>query len=162
MSAKPTAGEWQVDESRNGFNIRPKGTGYLIAFIDHEWMSSKYQPAAANAALIAEAGTVLHETGLTPRQLAEQRAALQALLAKPAHAHIDGAHLDGKVEGCMLCNAMTERDSLKEQRAELVAALEAVEEHHVEQNFMKQRDEARSKTLRIVRAALAKVRGGAA
>jgi hypothetical protein len=66
------------------------------------------------------------------------------------------------VEGCMLCNAMTERDSLKEQRAELVAALEAVEEHHVEQNFMKQRDEARSKTLRIVRAALAKVRGGAA
>ena len=31
---------------------------------------------AANARLIAEAGTVLHETGLTPRQLAEQRAAL--------------------------------------------------------------------------------------
>ena len=30
----------------------------------------------ANAELIAEAGTVLHETGLTPRQLAEQRAAL--------------------------------------------------------------------------------------
>lgn len=30
----------------------------------------------ANARLIAEAGTVLHETGLTPRQLAEQRAEL--------------------------------------------------------------------------------------
>jgi hypothetical protein len=30
--------------------------------------------SAANADLIAEAGTVLHETGLTPRQLAEQRA----------------------------------------------------------------------------------------
>ena len=30
----------------------------------------------ANASLIAEAGTVLHETGLTPRQLAEERAEL--------------------------------------------------------------------------------------
>lgn len=30
----------------------------------------------ANASLIAEAGTVLHETGLTPRQLAEERARL--------------------------------------------------------------------------------------
>jgi hypothetical protein len=29
-----------------------------------------------NARLIAEAGTVYHETGLTPRQLAEQRAEL--------------------------------------------------------------------------------------
>ena len=36
---------------------------------------------AANARLIAEAGTVLHETGLTPRQLAEQRAALLEALA---------------------------------------------------------------------------------
>ena len=41
--------------------------------------------AEANAALIAEAGTVANETGLTPRQLANQRAellaAIQALLA---------------------------------------------------------------------------------
>ena len=40
----------------------------------------------ANARLIAEAGTVAHETGLTPRQLAEQRAelleALQDLVAQ--------------------------------------------------------------------------------
>lgn len=33
-----------------------------------------------NAALIAEAGTVHHETGLTPRQLVEQRNALSAAL----------------------------------------------------------------------------------
>jgi hypothetical protein len=33
-------------------------------------------PAEANANLIAEAFTVAHETGLTPRQLAEQRAEL--------------------------------------------------------------------------------------
>jgi hypothetical protein len=35
---------------------------------------------AANARLIAEAGTVTTETGLTPRQLAEQRAELLAAL----------------------------------------------------------------------------------
>lgn len=34
--------------------------------------------AEADARLIAEAGTVAHETGLTPRQLAEQRAELLA------------------------------------------------------------------------------------
>jgi hypothetical protein len=36
----------------------------------------------ANAQLIAEAGTVLHETGYTPRELAEQRAELLAALKK--------------------------------------------------------------------------------
>ena len=41
---------------------------------------------AANARLIAEAGTVLHETGLTPRQLAEQRAALLEALKKCEYA----------------------------------------------------------------------------
>lgn len=34
----------------------------------------------ANARLIAEAGTVYHETGLTPRQLAEQRAELLSVV----------------------------------------------------------------------------------
>jgi len=36
----------------------------------------------ANAALIAEAGNVFHETGLTPRQLVEQRDALAEALEK--------------------------------------------------------------------------------
>lgn len=38
--------------------------------------------AAGDAALIAEAFNVAHETGLTPRQLAEQRERLLAALAK--------------------------------------------------------------------------------
>lgn len=38
----------------------------------------------ANAQLIAEAGTVLHETGYTPRELADQRAELLAALDKCA------------------------------------------------------------------------------
>ena len=40
----------------------------------------------ANTRLIAEAGTVLHETGLTPRQLAEQRAELLEALKKCEYA----------------------------------------------------------------------------
>lgn len=47
--------------------------------------------ARANARLIAEAGTVYHETGLTPRQLAEQRgelvAALEGCLAQCVDRH---------------------------------------------------------------------------
>ncbi len=48
---------------------------------------------SANADLIAEAGTVLHETGLTPRQLAEQRAALLAAL-RPFAALLGWHHAD--------------------------------------------------------------------
>ena len=40
------------------------------------------QEGAANATLIAEAGTVYHETGLTPRELAEQRRELLEALQK--------------------------------------------------------------------------------
>lgn len=39
------------------------------------------EEAQTNARLIAEAGTVAHETGLTQRQLAEQRAELLAALS---------------------------------------------------------------------------------
>ena len=42
------------------------------------FVACKHQDEQANAALIAEAGTVHHETGLTPRQLVEQRDALLA------------------------------------------------------------------------------------
>ncbi len=59
-----------------------------------ECMDGYSQPfteeAKANAHLIAEAGTVHHETGLTPLQLVEQRAALLKALeyfvdAKPGY-----------------------------------------------------------------------------
>jgi hypothetical protein len=42
---------------------------------------------------------------------------------------------------------------------DLLAALEEIEAHHVQQNHLKGRDENRSRTLRIARAALAKARG---
>lgn len=50
-----------------------------------------------------------------------------------------------------------QRDAFKQQRDDLAAALRELEAHHVEQNRQKGRDESRSTTLRIIRAALAKV-----
>ena len=66
-----------------------------------------------NAALIAEAGTVHHETGLTPRQLVKQRDALAAALAG-----LDEAY----------CRAGTplSRDERTEDRKRLIAARAAL------------------------------------
>lgn len=45
---------------------------------------------------------------------------------------------------------------------ELLEALQAIERHHVEQNRLKGRDEGKSKTLTIARAAIAKATGSEA
>lgn len=54
-------------------SVRNGGTSFPI---NHQGES-----AEANAQLIAEAGTVAHETGLTPRQLAERCKELEAALS---------------------------------------------------------------------------------
>jgi hypothetical protein len=51
----------------------------LVAQV-HPGRSSSLSEATQIASLFAEAGTVHHETGLTPRQLVEQRDALAAAL----------------------------------------------------------------------------------
>ena len=90
-ASKPTPGPWF--EHREGFS-----TVYVEARIGGGMVqevaacgptdAGQYQQAA-NARLIAEAGTVHHETGLTPRQLVEQRDALagaiEALLTDVKH-----------------------------------------------------------------------------
>ncbi|SDZ53723.1 hypothetical protein [Delftia lacustris] len=77
------------------------------------FVACKHQDMQANAALIAEAGTVHHETGLTPRQLVEQRNALVAALAG-----LDEAY----------CRAGTSlsRDERTEDRKRLIAARAAL------------------------------------
>lgn len=77
------------------------------------FVACKHQDMQANAALIAEAGTVHHETGLTPRQMVEQRDALAAALAG-----LDEAY----------CRAGTplSRDERTEDRKRLIAAREAL------------------------------------
>ena len=44
---------------------------------------------------------------------------LRARLDTHGHRHLDGAHLSGAVDGCLLCDAMAERDRLRAQIAEL-------------------------------------------
>lgn len=88
-ASKPTPGPWF--EHREGFS-----TVYVEARIGGGMVqevaacgptdAGQYQQAA-NARLIAEAGTVHHETGLTPRQLVEQRDALEAALQKMLDAY---------------------------------------------------------------------------
>lgn len=71
---KPTDGAWHVDPDPaiglGSIWLVSNGEcgGYLVASCPHQKGAGK-----ANARLIAEAGTVYHETNLTPRQLAAQR-----------------------------------------------------------------------------------------
>lgn len=72
--SKPTPGPWALHpiagkSGRNKLALHAAGRRVcdISVFSDED---------SANARLIAEAGTVAHETGLTPRQLAEQRAEL--------------------------------------------------------------------------------------
>ena len=82
--SKPTAGKWKVVQCKHwGLGVEaPAGDGtvYRIAGDiggqtrkDESGNWSDHSEAETNASLIAEAGNVYHETGLTPRQLAEQR-----------------------------------------------------------------------------------------
>lgn len=81
-----TSGPWTVDASDEdaievvgtpawGCERYGKRGRWSVCTLD-DLMGDYPKEVKANARLIAEAGTVLHETGLTPRQLAEQRAEL--------------------------------------------------------------------------------------
>jgi hypothetical protein len=70
---KPTPGPWVLDPVNDVF----AANGELVAVLNGYSSEEQLVP---NAALIAEAGTVYHETDLTPRQLVEQRDALREAL----------------------------------------------------------------------------------
>lgn len=90
--ARPTPGGWKFVSNQSGFeNPRHNTSDCLVLWIGSD--SEKVVCAVvckdndadesaflANAVLIAEAGTVLHETGRTPRQLVDERAELLAAL----------------------------------------------------------------------------------
>jgi hypothetical protein len=74
-TAKPTPGPWKRDESyKNVVITEALVVGDIVCLSPEE---IGYEDSAknweANAALIIEAGTVYHETGRTPRQLADER-----------------------------------------------------------------------------------------
>lgn len=75
---KPTQGEWTAEPIDGNCCEVMCDSGYYIATC-HDGVRSESN-AIANARLIAEAGTVHHETGLTPRQLVERVKELEELL----------------------------------------------------------------------------------
>lgn len=66
---KPTAGPWVV----NGDYVETKMDKFGAHTIAQVDFINPIGMRRANAELIAEAGTVYHETGLTPRELKEHR-----------------------------------------------------------------------------------------
>ena len=114
---KPTPGPWTVSGLggpwEQSLKIRAPSWGMVAHVGVNPSIPHWDLPQRANAALIAEAGTVHHETGLTPRQLVEQRDALAAALAG-----LDEAY----------CRAGTplSRDERTEDRKRLIAAREAL------------------------------------
>jgi hypothetical protein len=79
---------FQVQAEKNGYHGR---VGSVAITPDRNERNAEDE---ANARLIAEAGTVATETGLTPRQLAEQRAELLEA-AKDALDLIDSLNSSG-------------------------------------------------------------------
>jgi hypothetical protein len=84
MSGGWTKGVWAIHSRYGRCNVSaPNGRsicstgGYSSNAQDSGVIRAENE---ANAALIAEAGTVANETGLSPRQLADQRAELLAAL----------------------------------------------------------------------------------
>lgn len=81
---KPTPGPWLVDsETLVAGDFDHFAGGLLIADCGRPRKSDREN--AANAALIAQAGTVYGETGKTPRQLADDVARLRTALATVEH-----------------------------------------------------------------------------
>ena len=79
---KPTPGPWIVSTYADGFEVDGPG-GICIAQAQQLKPIRKkedHDQRKANARLIAEAGTVAHETGLTPRQLVDRVKELEELL----------------------------------------------------------------------------------
>ncbi|WP_336695672.1 hypothetical protein [Delftia acidovorans] len=68
------------------------------------FVACKHQDMQANAALIAEAGTVHHETGLTPRQLVDRMKAVESAM-RDAREMIEADHVDAAYQ--MLGEAIT-------------------------------------------------------
>ena len=114
MSAGITPGEWWV-ATGHGESGGIKHKNGLIAFsasprkacderkAGESWLDMHHRTQGerdaiereklANEKLIAEAGTVANETGLTPRQLAEQRAELLTVLQKIMKRSSQGGYL---------------------------------------------------------------------
>ncbi len=86
---KPTPGPWTVVE--NSWEVSTVSAGsvevarcYVDCNVTEDTLAEDEATMNANACLIAESGTVAHETGLTPRQLVERVKELEDTLCSLA------------------------------------------------------------------------------
>ena len=103
---KPTKGPWEaVMYERGGFDIASKGADgiTICSRIPFRRLAAEMTD---NARLIAEAGTVFHNTGLSPVQLVEQRDELMAACKKLVEWEArEKDHAIGFMERINLCEA---------------------------------------------------------
>jgi len=159
-----TPGPWTVIDGTTVLSADPS-VAICDAFpADKAGNEYRYgESSNANASLIAEAGTVLHETGLTPRQLAD----LVARLKLEAQGHAQEARTANATiaEIYQVCTGSTGEPGnwngaepvrqLAEQRAELLEALrglyDELERDHYGAGYAPEPDEP----MGIAKAALA-------
>ena len=84
MSDKPTKGPWTVKDHGDGkVTINSPDWGAFASV--YVCVAGEHDPEGwANAQLIAEAGTVYHETGKSPREMQEQIKQLREALVSAA------------------------------------------------------------------------------
>lgn len=104
---KPTPGPWSVDDAQPGdaFRYVIHGDGDSFGGICRISTNGNAN-AESDARLIAEAGTVFHNTGLSPVQLVEQRDELMAACKKLVEWEArEKDHAIGFMERINLCEA---------------------------------------------------------
>lgn len=87
---KPTRGPWFTDEAQPDdlFRYVMRGEGDSFGYVCRISTNGNANPES-DARLIAEAGTVRGETGLTPRQLVERVKELEEALRRLLNAELD-------------------------------------------------------------------------
>lgn len=127
---KPTPGPWEVGNGVSGTDeATVDAPHYQICTLHHHAVGSIKKEMHANARLIAEAGTVHHETGLTPRELVEKITELKSecftLAADQCHDGYAGEYGDHRCRYQDRIAELVEKcEALSEQRDALLAALE--------------------------------------
>lgn len=101
---KPTPGPWSKGYSVNGACcvwLDGHTEPYADMGENSTWIDCE---TVGNATLIAEAGNVFHETGLTPRQLVDRMKAVESAM-RDAREMIEADHVDAAYQ--MLGEAIT-------------------------------------------------------
>lgn len=160
----------RANERTCSFEIEPAdGRLTAIAVVNSMSPGRREQDAEADAHLIAEAFNVHHETGLTPRQLAEKLKAICGLIPINYLQRHDAPGATGPTAALDIVSAMRDYAEdrwklyeLAKQRAELLEALEEITAAAWDTVDGSSPTNPIRKHLSNAEAAIAKARGGSA